>query len=57
MRIVLLAVSLALPLASVAATPPAQAADAPPRAIRRSDVVFMYDNPKMLEPYGCTVMG
>ncbi|NQT54120.1 hypothetical protein HQ576_18840 [bacterium] len=28
-----------------------------PRAIRRSDVVFMYDNPKMYEPYGCTVMG
>jgi hypothetical protein len=27
------------------------------RAIRRSDVVFMYDNPKMYEPYGCTVMG
>ncbi len=28
-----------------------------PRAIRRSDVVFMYDNPEMYEPYGCTVMG
>ncbi len=27
------------------------------RAIRRSDVVFMYDNPDMYEPYGCTVMG
>lgn len=27
------------------------------RAIRRSDVVFMYDDPKMYEPYGCTVMG
>ena len=27
------------------------------RAIRRSDVVFMYDNPEMYEPYGCTVMG
>ncbi len=25
--------------------------------IRRSDVVFMYDNPKMYEPYGCTVLG
>ncbi|NQT15508.1 MAG: hypothetical protein HQ582_22310, partial [Planctomycetes bacterium] len=25
--------------------------------IRRSDVVFMYDNPKMYQPYGCTVMG
>ncbi len=29
----------------------------PPRAIRRSDVVFMYDNPEMYEPYGCTVLG
>ncbi len=28
-----------------------------PRAIRRSDVVFMYDNPEMYEPYGCTVLG
>jgi len=30
-------------------------ADAP--GLRRSDVVFMYDNPKMIEPYGCTVVG
>jgi hypothetical protein len=28
-----------------------------PRAIRRSDVVFMYDNPDMYEVYGCTVLG
>jgi len=27
------------------------------RAIRRSDVVFMYDNPDRYEAYGCTVMG
>jgi len=27
------------------------------RTIRPSDVVFMYDNPKMYEPYGCTVLG
>ncbi len=27
------------------------------RAIHRSDVVFMYDNPAMYEPYGCTVLG
>ncbi len=27
------------------------------RAIRRSDVVFMYDNPKLYEAYGCTVLG
>ncbi len=26
-------------------------------ALRRSDVVFMYDNPAMYEPYGCTVLG
>jgi hypothetical protein len=33
-------------------------ADAPAvRAIRRSDVVFMYDNPEMYQPYGCTVLG
>ena len=28
-----------------------------PRAIRRSDVVFMYDAPAAYEPYGCTVLG
>ena len=27
------------------------------RAIRRSDVVFMYDNPALYESYGCTVLG
>lgn len=27
------------------------------RAIRHSDVVFMYDNPEMYEVYGCTVLG
>lgn len=27
------------------------------RVIRRSDVVFMYDNAAMYEPYGCTVLG
>jgi len=26
-------------------------------AIRRSDVVFMYDNPQLYEAYGCTVLG
>jgi len=35
----------------------AQPRERPDRAIRRSDVVFMYDNPKMYQPYGCTVMG
>ncbi len=30
---------------------------AEPPGLRRSDVVFMYDNPKMIEPYGCTVLG
>ena len=35
----------------------AQATPSPPRAIRRSDVVFMYDDPKMYQPYGCTVLG
>ena len=29
----------------------------PPRTLRRSDVVFMYDDPKQYEPYGCTVLG
>ncbi|MHC4177254.1 MAG: hypothetical protein ACYSWU_07095, partial [Planctomycetota bacterium] len=37
--------------------PAAESADTPRRAIRRSDVVFMYDNPKMYEAYGCTVLG
>ncbi len=32
-------------------------ADEPARAVRRSDVVFMYDNPAVYEPYGCTVLG
>ncbi len=27
------------------------------RALRRSDVVFMYDNPKLYQTYGCTVVG
>jgi len=31
--------------------------DGPQRAIRHSDVVFMYDNPRMYEAYGCTVLG
>jgi hypothetical protein len=29
----------------------------PLRAIRHSDVVFMYDDPKLYETYGCTVLG
>jgi hypothetical protein len=29
----------------------------PGRAIRRSDVVFMYDDPKLYEAYGCTALG
>jgi len=33
------------------------AAEAKPRAVRRSDVVFMYDNPKLYEAYGCTALG
>ena len=37
--------------------PAAEDDSTPGRAIRRSDVVFMYDNPEMYEPYGCTVMG
>ena len=41
--------------AAVAADPAPAAPNA--RAIRRSDVVFMYDNPSLYETYGCTVMG
>ena len=29
----------------------------PPRCIRHSDVVFMYDDPKLYTAYGCTVLG
>lgn len=29
----------------------------PVRAIHRSDVVFMYENPDLYDAYGCTVMG
>jgi hypothetical protein len=35
----------------------AAADDESRRALQRSDVVFMYDNPQMYEPYGCTVLG
>jgi len=35
----------------------AQPAADPGRAIRRSDVVFMYDNSELYETYGCTVLG
>jgi len=41
----------------VAASSSRAAQPAAGRAIRRSDVVFMYDNPEMYEPYGCTVLG
>jgi hypothetical protein len=42
----------------LATTTCAMAADQmPPRSIRHSDVVFMYDNPKLYEAYGCTVLG
>jgi len=49
-------------LACVLLAPSGVRADAPAgerakRALRRSDVVFMYDNPKMYQPYGCTVLG
>jgi len=37
--------------------PSAEPTDRSPRAIRRSDVVFMYDNPEKYEAYGCTVLG
>jgi hypothetical protein len=29
----------------------------PPRTLRHSDVVFMFDDPKQYDPYGCTVLG
>ncbi len=48
---------LALLLCLGAPDIPAHAAEPTNRAIRRGDVVFMYDNPEMYEPYGCTVMG
>jgi len=35
----------------------AMGAERQARAIRRSDVVFMYDNPQRYEAYGATVMG
>jgi len=49
-RVVVILLSLSVVLRAL----PCRAADRP---IRRSDVVFMYDNPAMYEPYGCTVMG
>jgi hypothetical protein len=41
--------------ATAGADEPAAGADQP--GIRHSDVVFMYDDEKMYEPYGCTVLG
>jgi len=35
----------------------AESVGQPPRPIRRSDVVFMYDNPEQYDAYGCTVLG
>jgi hypothetical protein len=49
--------STIIPVCVLFAATAADAADAPQRAVRRSDVVFMYDNPKMYEPYGCTMLG
>ena len=48
----------ALPLDGLAAQA-AEPASRPPAEItlRRSDVVFMYDNPARYESYGCTVLG
>ena len=47
----------AFPSVGHEAAPPNGQADPPRRAIRRSDVVFMYDNPQMYQTYGCTVLG
>ncbi len=55
--LILLPASLSLLLTTLATTAPSAPPDAPQRPIRRSDVVFMYDNPKMYGPYGCTVLG
>ncbi|MFH1920703.1 MAG: hypothetical protein ABIP48_12540, partial [Planctomycetota bacterium] len=52
-----LAFFLALLVTTLRTPVTSRADDAPPRAIRRSDVVFMYDNPEMYEPYGSTVLG
>jgi hypothetical protein len=53
--VLLLAVLPAASRPADAAPPEANAR--PERAIRRSDVVFMYDNPKLYQTYGCTVLG
>ena len=42
---------------SLTASTLAEGRHSPVRAIKHSDVVFMYDNPDMYEPYGCTVLG
>jgi len=53
----LLASSVSLIATALTTATPIAAQGTSQRAIRRSDVVFMYDNPKTYEPYGCTVMG
>ena len=52
----LLLAALLIESLPAAAAPPDPAARTD-RAIRRSDVVFMYDNPDLYETYGCTVLG
>ena len=56
-----IAIVLLLTLLPAAARPaaaaPPDARAKPPRPIRRSDVVFMYDTPSLYQTYGCTVLG
>ena len=49
--------ALALSAAILSGGPPAMAAEPAARSIRRSDVIFMYDNPDRYEAYGCTALG
>lgn len=53
---IVLAVPILISLGVGVASAEEPSADAA-RVIRRSDVVFMYDNPALYETYGCTVMG
>ena len=52
-----LGASQALGETSLSQSPLTDKTAAPTRAIKHSDVVFMYDNPQMYELYGCTVLG
>jgi hypothetical protein len=54
---IVLAAAATLGVRSAMAAAPGAGDAAKPPTLVRSDVVFMYDNPKLYRDYGCTVLG